>query len=321
MLGLSKKAKLGNERAMSKQKKTQKTGGIARLFGKKRRLGFLAALLALVLALTGCGLLDGSQGLNSSGEETEDEGPYIEYAGARLPILEDVPVNNYRIQWFVEQDGRMTYESSSYRTETGVDVSTFQGEVDWAAVAADGIDFAILRAGFRGYTEGVLEVDERFLENLEGATAAGLKVGVYFFSQAVNIEEAVEEAEFVLNLIQGYTLEYPIVFDWEHISDPTARTAEVTGETLTDCAAAFCQRVEEAGYEAMVYFYRHLGYVTYDLSELTDYGFWFADYNSFPNFYYSFDMWQYSNTGTVDGISVNVDLNLRFFPVESGSSG
>ena len=231
-----------------------------------------------------------------------------------LTALEGMPLNPYdRSAFTVDGRGRLTYEKDGKRAKTGVDVSIYQGEVDWPAVAADGIDFAILRLGYRGYTEGGLFMDESFSRNLQGALDAGLEVGVYFFSQAITPEEAEAEAAYILNAIDGYTVTYPIAFDWEPIAPGSnARTEGLDGETLTRCAAAFCRKVEEAGCRPAVYFNQTLGYLRYDLRELTDYDLWLAEYDSKPDFYYHFDLWQYTHTGRVNGIQGDVDLDLAF---------
>ena len=161
----------------------------------------------------------------------------------------------------------------------------------------------MIRAGYRGYTQGGLNVDACFEANLQGAQEAGIELGVYFFSQALTPEEAQEEARFVLETLGDCSLDYPVVFDWEFIThDSEARTHEMDGETLTQCAAAFCQVIEEGGYTPAVYFNRDMGYLYYDLSQLDQYPFWLADYDSVPDFYYRFHLWQYSHTGTVAGI-------------------
>ena len=195
----------------------------------------------------------------------------------------------------------------------GVDVSSYQGDIDWARVKADGVDFAILRVGGRGYTEGGLYADTKFEQNLQGALDAGLEVGVYFFSQAITVEEAEEEARFVLDKIRGYALTGPVVFDWEALGKSEARTYGLDTDTLCRCALAFCELVEEAGYTPMIYLTSYAGYVKYDLSRVMDYPFWFAEYDkAAPTFYYHFQMWQYTSKGSVDGIQGNVDMNLWF---------
>lgn len=137
-------------------------------------------------------------------------------------------------------------------------------------------------------------------------------MGVYFFSQAVTPEEAEEEADYVLDILDGQELAFPVAFDWETIAGDEARTDGLDGETMTRCAAAFCKRIEDAGYRPAVYFNQTQGYLRYDLRELTDYELWLAEYDSAPDFYYHFDLWQYSHTGRVDGIQGDVDLDLAF---------
>jgi GH25 family lysozyme M1 (1,4-beta-N-acetylmuramidase) len=215
------------------------------------------------------------------------------------------------------RDGKfIDYTGSEYAAIRGIDVSSHQGDIDWGLVAADGVEFAMIRAGYRGYTEGGLYADEKFHENVQGALAAGLRVGVYFFSQAVNEEEALEEARFVLNLIEGYDISLPVAFDWEEIGEE-ARTHGVDGETLTECCLAFCGAVEEAGYEPAVYFYRRLGYYEYDLERLKDLKFWVGALGDSPDFYYRHHLWQYSITGRVSGIEGDVDLDLYFEKIEA----
>lgn len=226
--------------------------------------------------------------------------------------LEGMPLNPYdRAGFSVDERDRVTYERDGKRARTGVDVSAYQMEIDWPAAAEDGIDFAILRLGYRGYTEGGLFLDKCFEQNLRGALDAGLEVGVYFFSQAITPEEAEAEAAYILNAIEGHEIAYPIAFDWEPISSgKDARTDGLDNETLTRCAAAFCEKIKAAGYTPAVYFNQSLGYLRYDLRELTGYDLWLAEYDTKPDFYYHFDLWQYTYTGRVAGIEGNVDLNL-----------
>lgn len=170
----------------------------------------------------------------------------------------------------------------------------------------------MLRLGHRGYTEGGLFRDQTFEQNLRGALDAGLEVGVYFFSQAVTPQEAEEEADYVLEALGGQALTFPVAFDWESIPGDEARTDGLDGETVTRCAAAFCKRIEDAGYRPAVYFNQTQGYLRYDLRRLTDYALWLAEYDAAPDFYYHFDLWQYTDTGRVDGIRGDVDLDLAF---------
>ena len=231
-----------------------------------------------------------------------------------LDILEDVPKFSYSRDRFSGNGGGMDYSEPGVTVKRGIDVSKYQGEIDWDAVKADGVEFAILRVGGRYIESGRLYDDDRFAQNLRGAKAAGLDVGVYFFSQAITPEEAVEEAEYVLGWICGAELEMPVVFDWELSGKSNARTNGISRSDVTACAIAFCDRVREEGCRPMIYFTKYQGYVLYDLSQLTDYDFWYADdyEDDVPMFFYDFRMWQYSTRGSVDGIDGHVDRDLWF---------
>lgn len=226
---------------------------------------------------------------------------------------EGVAVNDLSAEDFSEGE----YIGEAYDVKMGIDVSEHQGSIDWAAVASDGIDFAIIRAGYRGYSAGGLFTDAYFDGNIKGAAANGLDVGVYFFSQATNPEEAAEEAEYLLSILKGYpadTVTLPIFYDWESIDTDEARTDGISGEIITECALAFTAKLEEAGYESGVYAYRKLGYFSYDLPRMTHLKWWVATLSDYPDFYYKHDFWQYSITGNVKGIEGDVDRNMLFIP-------
>ena len=237
-------------------------------------------------------------------------GEQILFQGAYYDILEDVPVNTYDPEGFSkDENGYITYTEDGVYVTKGVDVSVHQGTIDWQQVADAGFDFAMIRVGYRGYgTEGNMRGDTQFVNNVQGALDAGLDVGIYYFSQAITVEEARQEAAYVIEQIAPYRITYPVVFDW----DSRTQTIPDTG-LLCSMANAFCADIEAAGYEAMIYFYQNLAYNNLDLSQLLDYPFWLAQYTDYPSFYYDFDMWQYTSSGKVPGISGNVDLNLRFF--------
>lgn len=195
---------------------------------------------------------------------------------------------------------------------TGIDVSTFQREINWEEVKAAGIEFAIIRCGFRGYgSEGKLVEDNRFRQHIEGALQAGLEVGVYFFTQAVTEEEAREEADYVLELIEGYTVSGPIIIDIEPVADK-ARTDGLTGEEITNNVAAFCDRIIEVGREPMIYSGLKYFIRIMDMEKLEPYEKWYAYYNDPLYFPYEITMWQYSMTGKVPGINGDVDLDILF---------
>lgn len=241
-----------------------------------------------------------------------DSGKII-FSGVELDVDDTLPINTFSLKDFVSHDsGRITYNGDG--AIYGIDVSSFQGNINWTAVKASGIDFAIIRLGFRGSGEGGLFADKNFQDNITNAAAAGINVGVYFFSQAITIEEAEEEAEYVLEVLDGQKLQYPIFFDWEPGTDEDDRTNAIYSSPLiNEFAVAFCNVINNAGYESGVYFNGHQGYLQYDFNHFDNEVLWLAEYgNPYPKFYYYFDMWQYSCTGTIDGIDTPVDLNIHF---------
>ena len=191
----------------------------------------------------------------------------------------------------------------------GVDVSAYQGDIDWEKVADSGIDFAIIRLGYRGYESGKLVEDAYARKNLEGAAAAGLKVGAYFFSQALTTEEADEELEFMLEILGEQYLAMPLVLDWE-IPTSSARTARMDARTLTDIQLHFCKKISDLGYKPMIYFNWHQSENLYYLHELEDYPFWLALYQDRMTYPWDIEMWQYTSTGRVPGIPGDVDINV-----------
>ena len=216
--------------------------------------------------------------------------------------------NPYGPEDFAEVDGYLTCITGP--SSMGIDVSEFQGKIDWEKVKNAGVEFAFLRVGGRGWGTGRLYSDGQAQEYYAGAKAAGLQVGAYFFSQAVSVEEAMEEARYALSLIEGWELDLPMVFDWEYVNS-TARTANVKARVLTDCALAFCDVIEDAGLDAMVYFNPSQGRDLMYLEELTIHPFWLAMYNSPMDYPYEVEYWQYTRYGKIPGISGNVDINLR----------
>ncbi len=197
------------------------------------------------------------------------------------------------------------------KSRLGVDVADYQNAIDWDAVAADGIDFAIIRLGYRGATEGELYLDELFESNLAGAKAAGLDCGVYFFSQATTEDEAREEARFVLKHLAGVKLEYPVAFDSEVVTSlENARTAGLSDEQLSRIADAFCDIVDAAGYDTLVYGNAY-DIRSYNVDALTGRDIWWAEYDAMsPSHYLDIRLWQYTSTGSVAGINSGADLNL-----------
>lgn len=228
-------------------------------------------------------------------------------------IKVNFPKTEYDNEKFTFEDGKTNYEDEIYSSRQGIDVSNHQGYIDWEKVKGAGIDFAIIRIGYRGYAqEGTLNLDKEFQRNIKNAQAAGVDVGVYIFSQAICEEEANEEAEFVIKNLEGYELQLPVVYDPESILDAKARTDDVTGEQFTKNTIIFCEMIKDAGYEPMIYSNMLWEAFEFDMEQLNEYPFWYADYEKLPQTPYAFEMWQYSNKGKVDGISGVVDLDMQF---------
>ena len=194
------------------------------------------------------------------------------------------------------------------RTARGIDVSKFQGSIDWNAVKADGITFAIIRCGYRGYGSGALVEDSTYRQNIQGAINAGLRVGVYFYSQAINEAEAVEEASMVLSLVSGYSLPLGVYYDTESVGG--GRANALSAAERTACAVAFCETIRSAGYSAGVYSYASWFYNALNFANISKYNIWIAQYRDTLSFSYKHNIWQYTGSGSVKGISKPVDMNI-----------
>lgn len=203
-------------------------------------------------------------------------------------------------------DGALSQSSGN----RGIDVSKYQGNIDWGAVAASGINFAIIRVGYRGSSSGALVQDPYFKKNISGATKAGIKVGLYFFTQAVNEAEAVEEASMAMSLASGYKVTYPIFIDTESASNGRANGLSKSARTAV--VKAFCQTVRNGGYKAGVYASKSWYANQLNASALNGYCIWVAQYNSSCTYSGKYDMWQYSSKGSVSGIKGNVDMNISY---------
>lgn len=202
-------------------------------------------------------------------------------------------------------------QASSGNTRVGIDVSKWNGDIDWDRVKNAGVEFAIIRAGYRGSVSGSLVEDPYFETNMRGAAASGIPVGVYFFTQAVNEVEAVEEASAVLRLIQEYQMDYPIFIDTESAGgDGRADSLDV--ETRTLVCEAFCRTIVNAGYRAGVYGSRNWYNNYLETRRLENYHIWLAEYRSVPIYQGYYQMWQYSSKGKIDGIEGNVDMNISY---------
>lgn len=262
--------------------------------------GMLAVLAAATILLCGCSGSSSPSGRSSGPIDITDN-------------LIETPYDWDRLSW--DERGRVHYVvDGDVRSRTGIDVSEHQGDIDWDAVAADGIEFAYIRAAWRGSTEGGLYEDERFEENLTGAQGAGLDTGLYVFSQALGAEEGREEAEFVLDLLDGRPLELPIAFDHEVTSDFSGRADNISREDYTAAARAFCDTLEAAGYEVLIYGNAY-EFSRMNILSFERQGYWFAEYDEAPAVPLDLYLWQYTHQGSVDGIQTTVDMNIELVDV------
>jgi GH25 family lysozyme M1 (1,4-beta-N-acetylmuramidase) len=214
----------------------------------------------------------------------------------------------------MKEDGDLrSYEDEYYTSLQGVDVSAHQEEIDWVKVKESGIQFAYIRAGYRGYTEGGLYRDAYFEQNMKGAKDAGLLTGVYFFSQAVTVQEAEEEAEFMAEIIGDHEVDLPVVFDMERPENgDVGRTEILSRQEQTASAVAFLKKAAEAGFETMIYDSAYLFETDYDLPSLQRVRKWVAHYDERPGYPYDFEIWQYTADGDIEGISGGADLDIMF---------
>lgn len=235
-----------------------------------------------------------------------------------------VPINHELKKNSLKQENVQVLESGEFQyvedgqvtSYKGIDVSQHQGKIDWKKVAQDGVQYAIIRVGYRGYgEEGKLVEDTQYKKNIEGALAAGIRVGAYFYSQATSEAEAKEEAEFVLERIKKYKITCPVVVDSELVDGAEGRMDSISAQERAQYAAVFCDRVEQAGYKSMIYHNLEVGVVKMELPMLEKYDRWFASYSETLYYPYEYKMWQYTDKGKVSGIKGNVDLNISFEPI------
>ncbi len=229
-----------------------------------------------------------------------------------FPILDTLRHHSYENEQFIMSDDMILEykENDNIVSRKGIDVSKYQSSINWEKVAGDDVEYAFIRLGIRGSSEGKLVLDDTYEDNIEGAISNGIDVGVYFFTQALNKEEAVEEAEFVLENLEGYDITYPIVLDVEAIEVKNPRTKGMTKQDWTDVCIAFCETIREAGYTPMIYGNLKTFFLMVDMEQLEAYEKWFAYYNTPLYFPYEFSIWQYTSTGKVNGIKGDVDLNV-----------
>ena len=272
-----------------------------------KRILTIFSLLALILAFSACG---------TTGEAQPEENPLD--AGSydadgnfiQLAWYPDADMNDLNDEDWENEDGFMVYKGSGYHSYKAIDVSSNQDVIDWEKVKAAGVEYAIMRAGYRTYGSGIIKTDECFYWNMKQAQKAGVKTGVYFFSQAISEEEAEQEAQFVLDMLSCFDTDLPIYYDTEQITYDSARTDSLTGEELTANAIAFCEYIKNAGHTPGVYGNQMWLCNTLDLMQLQQYDIWLAKYADELNYPYEIQAWQYSSEGHVDGIGPAVDMDV-----------
>lgn len=212
-----------------------------------------------------------------------------------------------------DSNNQITYsENGKVVSHKVIDVSKYQTAIDFAKVKNAGVEYAMVRCGYRSYGSGILTEDTSFNNYAAEALKNNIKIGAYFFSQAINVEEAKEEAEYVLNMIKPYQISGPVAIDVEEIFDDTYRQMHLSASQLTDVIITFCDRIKEAGYTPMIYSNLSSFIGNIELDRLENYEKWLAYYSDEPYFPYEMSMWQYTDSGSIDGITGNVDLNISF---------
>lgn len=230
-------------------------------------------------------------------------------------INPDVPRTQVKKENFKLNGTKMTlkeevvFGDAVFKIRHGVDISRHDGTVDWKSLKKEGIEFVILRCGYRGYQSGKIKADENFQNNIKGALDAGLDVGVYFFSQAASEKEAFEEAQLCIEQLKGHKINLPVFYDPEIIRDDPARSDDITGEQFTKNAVVFCEAIKKAGYVPGVYSNMLWEAYEFDMSKIKDYVIWYADYEQQPQTPYDYQFWQYAEK---DGdIKAPYDMDIQ----------
>lgn len=228
-----------------------------------------------------------------------------------VKIDDKLEKNNYDFTNLVNSGGQFKYVKDGKNISfTGIDVSRYQKDIDFNKVKEQGIDFVMIRVGARGYKNGTLSIDDCFEDNLTNALEAGLDVGVYFYSQAIDEAEALEEADLVLKSIEGKKIKYPVAIDMELIDNDTSRIDKLTKEERTSVIASFVNKIKESGYQPMIYGDKEWLIKKIDISRFVESRIWLSQLDEQPDYPYQFDMWQYSTDGEVAGIEGPVDLDI-----------
>lgn len=237
--------------------------------------------------------------------------PYFDVGMNQRYLIHNKSLKQNSYEWTSDEGVMSKTPPKNRKMRYGIDISKHNGKINFKKVKEAGFEFAFIRIAYRGYGKaGNLKEDEMYKTNLKNAKDAGLEIGAYVFSQAINEEEAMEEAKFAVDLLKGYSLDLPLVFDPETIKGDIARTDNIDGLQFTKNAIAFCEEIKKSGFTPAIYSNLVWEDYYYDLSKLQDYAIWYADYNKIPQTPYDFMYWQFSEVGIVDGVDGLVDLNV-----------
>ncbi len=279
-------------------------------FISKNKIYLIISIVCIILIIVSLYFIVNN--LKESSEPTISE--IISQENIQTEPVRTPKKHNYNLNNIKSESGwKHYYEKGKLASYYGIDLSYYQKEIDWELLKSEGISFVMLRIGYRGYESADLFIDKHFYEYLEGAEKAGIDVGIYFFSQALSVKEAIEEAEFVVENLKGYEITYPVAFDWEPVEKESARTSLEGFPEMTESCIAFCEIIKAAGYTPMLYANKSQLLEQYDILQLEQYDIWLAEYdNERPEYPYQFAMWQYTSEGEVEGIEGDVDLNICF---------
>ena len=266
---------------------------------------------------------DGETGSNRGEADDYDDEDHIAIEDEKgnkkyYEIIKDLPKNDYDFEnnLTTEEDGTVTYKDGKRSSIMGVDLSKYNGTVDFAKLKEAGVGFVMLRLGSRGYGTGNITLDEKFVEYAQNAQLAGIQTGAYFYSQAINETEAVEEANYIVGAVSGFNIRYPIAIDIEAVKGDDARTDKLTSKERTAVVKSFCDAVKGYGYKPIIYASREMLITGLELTDLADYDVWLADEKVPTDYPYKFSMWQYKTKGRLEGITGDIDLDISFIDYE-----
>lgn len=250
---------------------------------------------------------------NDKEEESRIQVKHSDGTKEWVDLSQDIERNDYNYANLKYQKPVMNYfEEGKIVSKCGADISANQGDVDFAKLKKAGCDFVMIKIGARGYSSGNIVFDEKYKDNLKAAKKAGLDIGVYFCSQAVNKSEAREEADELLDAIADYDVKYPVAFVMETVEDDMARIEALNMEDRTSVAKAFLDRVYDEGYTAMLYGDKEWLLTMIDMERLGDYDVWYAQDSKEPDYPYEFGMWQYDSSASINGVSGKVAMSMSF---------